>query len=349
MRDHEHEPRDEGHGHLHHDDHGHDHEQDHGHIHGGLIDPAILSNEQGLRAIQLSFAVLFITTLLQLVVVFLSGSVALFADAIHNLGDAFTAIPLGAAFVLERRKPTKHFTYGYGRVEDLAGVAVVLTVLASAIVAGYESIERLVYPREVHYLMAIAVASLIGFAGNEAVAVFRIRTGKQIGSAALIADGYHARTDGLTSLSVLLSAVGVGVGFPMADPIIGLVMTGLILKIVWESAAAVLTRLLDGVDPRVVDEIREVAAHVEGAARVIDVRLRWFGHRLHAELSVAVDPKISVQAGHEIAMNVRHELLHHVPFLSGVSIHVDPTTAAGEAHHPLPAHDHDGLGMHVHH
>jgi divalent metal cation (Fe/Co/Zn/Cd) transporter len=148
---------------------------------------------------------------------------------------------------------------------------------------------------------------------------------------------------------VLVSAIGIALGFPLADPIIGLLMTGLILKIVWESATAVLMRLLDAIDPQVVREIREAASRTPNVAGVADVRLRWLGHRLHAELSIAVDPKMSVRHGHDVAVGVRHRLLHQVPFLSGIAIHIDPTTACGEEHHALPSHDHDGLGFHPHH
>jgi cation diffusion facilitator family transporter len=343
-RDHLHDEHDHGHG-AH---HGHDDGDRHRHVHD-TVDPRMLSSQRGIRAVQLSFAGLLATTLLQLVVVFLSGSVALLADTIHNFADASTAIPLGVAFALGRRKPTERFTYGYGRVEDLAGVAVVLTILASAIFAGYESISRFIHPREVQHLAAVAVASLIGFAGNEGVAVFRIKTGREIGSAALIADGYHARTDGLASLSVLISAAGIALGFPLADPIIGLLMTGLILKIVSESAMAVLMRLLDAIDPQLVGKIREAASRTPNVLRVADVRLRWLGHRLHCELSIAVNPEMSVREGHDVAVGVRHRLLHHVPFLSGIAVHIDPSTACGEEHHALPSHDHDGLGVHRHH
>src|SRR5260370_38473647 len=175
-------------------EHGYDHGGGHGHTHG-TIDPSIISTQRGLWAIKWSFIGLMVTTALQLVVVYFSGSIALLADTIHNLGDACTAIPLGIAFILGKRKPSKRFTYAYGRMEDLAGVVVVLTILASAIVAGYESIQRVLPPRPVGFLSAVAPASIIGFLGNEGVAIFRIKVGREMGSAALIADGYHARTD----------------------------------------------------------------------------------------------------------------------------------------------------------
>lgn len=330
-----------------HKTHGHSHESGHGHTHG-TINPSILTSERGIWAVKWSFIGLLITTLIQITVFFFSGSIALLADTIHNLGDACTAIPLAIAFWLARRKPSKRFTYGFGRVEDLAGVFVVLTILASAIWAGYESFQRLLHPQPVTYLWAVAIAAVVGFIGNEGVAMFRIKVGKEMGSAALIADGYHARTDGFASLSVLLSAIGVWLGFPLADPIIGLLMTALILKIVWESAQSVFTRLLDGVDPQVVDEIREAASNTSGVDAVTDVRVRWLGHRLHAELNIAVNPELSVGEGHELALKTQHELQHKLPFLSGVSIHLDPINESGEEHHQILEHAHDGLPAHSH-
>lgn len=229
--------------------HNHNHEHDdHGHTHGA-VDPSIATSERGIWAVKWSFVGLFATALLQLVVVVLSGSVALLSDTIHNFGDAATAIPLWIAFALTRLGASRRFTFGYGRVEDLAGVLVVLIILFSAVVAGYQAVERLINPHPVELLGAVAAASLLGFIGNEAVAVFRIRVGRQIDSAALVADGYHARTDGWTSLAVLLGATGVWLGYPMADPIVGLLIAAAILVIVWQSGKMVFTRLLDGVEP----------------------------------------------------------------------------------------------------
>jgi cation diffusion facilitator family transporter len=222
---------------------GHDHSGagGHGHTHG-VIDASITTTDRGLWAIKWSFIILASTATLQFVVVILSSSVALLADMIHNFGDATTAIPLWFAFVLARRKPSATFTYGLGRVEDLAGILIVLIILFSALVAGYQAINRLLHPQAVTHLGWLAAAGVIGFLGNEAVAIFRIRVGRQMNSAALIADGYHARTDGLTSLAVVLGAVGVWFGYPLADPIIGLLITVAIMGIVWQSARAVLTR-----------------------------------------------------------------------------------------------------------
>ena len=275
------------HGHSHSDSHSeHTH---HAHTHGA-VDPSILSTERGIWAIKWSFVGLFATAVFQVVIVLLSGSVALLADTIHNFGDAVTAIPLWVAFTLGRRKPSKRFTYGLGRVEDLAGVIIVLIILLSAFVAGFLSIDRFLYPQAVGYLWAVIIASVIGFLGNEAVAIFRIKVGKEIGSAALIADGYHARVDGLTSLAVLFGAVGVWLGYPLADPIVGLVISAAILRIVWESGRAVFTRLLDGIDPEVLDEIKQAVRPIQGVHDVTEVRVRWLGHRLHAEINISVSP-----------------------------------------------------------
>ena len=328
--------------------HPHDHDQGaHDHIHG-VVDPSIITTERGIWAIKWSFWGLLATALFQVVIVLLSGSVALFADTIHNFGDAATAIPLWFAFKLARRKPSATFTYGYGRVEDLAGVAIVLTILLSALVAGYESVNRFFHPQPVTYLWAVITASVVGFLGNEAVALFRIRVGKEIGSAALVADGYHARVDGLTSLAVLCGAVGVWLGFPLADPIVGLLITVAIFRIVWESGKSIFTRLLDGVDPEVIDDIKHAVNHTPGVEDVSEVRVRWLGHRLHAELNIAVAPDITVEKGHEIAKDVRHQLLHHLRYLSNATIHVDPLNASGEKHHRIAEHAHGDLSTHSH-
>lgn len=307
------------------DGHGHD---PHGHTHG-VIDPTIAATDRGIWAIKWSFAILAITAVLQLVIVFASGSVALLADTIHNFGDATTAIPLGVAFVLARRRPTKTFTYGFGRVEDLAGVLIVAIILVSALVAGYEAIDRLIHPRGLTQLSWVMVAGVIGFIGNEAVAVFRIRIGRQMNSAALIADGYHARTDGLTSLAVVLGAAGVWLGFPLADPIVGLLITLAIFGIVWQSSRAVLTRMLDGVEPSVVDEIHHAAEHVSGVKRITDAKARWLGHRLHAEATIAVDPDSSLAVANDIAGALERELHAHLPALAVANIQFE----RGEVRH----------------
>ena len=320
---------------------------DRAHTHG-VVDPSIFTSQRGIWALKWSLFGLLATAMFQVVIVSLSGSVALLADTTHNIGDALTAVPLWIAFSLARLKPNKRFTYGYGRVEDLAGVAIVLAILLSAVVAGYESINRFFHPQEIKYLWAVVVASIIGFAGNEAVAILRIKVGKEIGSAALVADGYHAQADGLTSLAVLLGVVGVWLGYPLADPIVGLLITAAILGIVWESGRPVFIRLLDGVDPEIIDEIGHAVNHTLGVQEVSEVRVRWLGHRLHAELNIAVASELLVEEGHEIAKRVRHQLLHHLDYLSDAIIHVDPVDASGQKYHRIAEHEHDGLPAHVH-
>ena len=315
--------------HSHQEEHG---PVSHGHSHGA-VDGEILASERGIWATKISLGALLATAIVQLVIVWFTGSVALLADTIHNFGDAATAIPLWAAFTLSRKLPTKRFNYGYGRAEDLAGLLIVLSILSTGIFAAYQSITRLGDPPEIDYVWIVALAAVIGFAGNEAVALFRIKIGKEIGSAALIADGHHARVDGLTSLAVLFGAIGVWLGYPLADPIVGLVISAAILRIVVETARSVFSRLLDGVEPEVPDEVRNVAALTDGVRQVAEVRVRWLGHKMLAEVNIAVDRGLPVEVGHDIAEDVHHRLLHHLKYLSNATVHVDPVGLAGEEHH----------------
>jgi cation diffusion facilitator family transporter len=319
----------------------------HAHTHGP-VDPTILTTQRGIWAIKWSLFGLGATALVQVVIVWLSGSVALLADTIHNFGDAATAVPLWIAFVLARRPASQRFTYGLGRVEDLAGILIVGLILCSAIVAGYQSLSRLLNPQPIAYLGAVAVAAMIGFLGNEAVALFRIKVGKDIGSAALMADGYHARVDGWTSLAVFVGTIGTWFGYPIVDSIVGLVIALAILRLVWESGVAMFTRLLDGIEPTVLEEVKHAVRHTPEVHEVTQVRVRWAGHRLHAELNIAVRPQLSVAQGHAIATEVRHQLLHHLPHLANAMIHVDPLDASGEEHHWIVEHVHGDLPAHAH-
>jgi len=327
--------------------HQHGSDQSHDHTHG-VIDPSLFTTERGIWAVKWSLVGLLITALFQVLIVAISGSVALLADTIHNFGDASTAIPLWIAFRIVRMKPTKRFSYGFGRVEDLAGVIIVIVILFSAIVAGYESIQRLFNPQPVTNLWAVVIASILGFLGNELVAIFRLRVGKEIHSAALIADGYHARVDGLTSLGVLAGAIAVWLGFPLGDPIVGLLISLTILRIVWKSAKDVFTRLLDGVDPEVIDEIQHAAGHIPEVLSVSDIRVRWIGHRLHAEVNLAVDPAHSVSEAHAVSCDARHEIMHKLPYLSNVIVHIDPEDESGEQFHNIQEHSHGEFEPHYH-
>jgi cation diffusion facilitator family transporter len=354
---------DHGHDHHHGHDHNHGHEHErvaHGHAHdhshgngvlAGLVhlvrphsheaadkvDAVMEASAEGMRALWISLAVLGATAVIQAAVAALSGSVALLGDPLHNAADALTAVPVGIAFVVGRRRPTRRYNYGYGRAEDLAGVVIVILILASSALAAYEAVSRLVHPRHVADLIAVAVAALVGFAGNELVARYRIRVGRKIGSAALVADGLHARTDGFTSLAVLLGAGGVALGWNWADPVIGLVITVAILAVLYQAAREVYRRLMDAVDPALVDQAEQTLHATPGVLGVGLVRLRWVGHQLWAECEIVVSGTITAVQAHQVAVNAEHDLLHALPRLSAVLVHADPQSSA-DLHAVLASH-----------
>lgn len=307
----------------------------HGHDPAQVTDAQLEGSRQGQRALLVSVLGLGATALLQALVVWLSGSVALLGDTLHNLADALTAVPLAVAFRLGRRPATRRYTYGYGRAEDLAGIAIVTFIAASAALAAFEAVRRLREPAEVRYLGVVAVAALIGFAGNELVARYRIVVGRRIGSAALVADGLHARTDGFASLAVLLGVGGVALGLPLADPVIGLAITGAILVVGWDAARQVYRRLMDAVDPSLVERVERVLRATPGVLGVGELRLRWIGHRLRAECAVVVDHHLTVVEGHHIAEEAEHRLLHEVPRLTAALVHADPFPHQGSDYHEL--------------
>lgn len=344
-----HAARDPGdHGDHGHRDDGHDHRagllgsilgvfRPHSHDAADKVDKALETSDRGIWALKISLIGLGTTAVFQLIVVAISGSVALFADTVHNFSDALTAVPLWIAFALGRRAASRRYTYGFGRAEDLAGVFIVVMIALSAAVAGWESVQRLFNPQPLDNIGWVIAAAIIGFAGNEAVAIFRIRVGKEIGSAALVADGHHARADGFTSLAVLFGALGVLAGFPIADPIVGLIITVAILFVLRQAARDIWRRLMDAVDPAIVDRL-ESSADVDGVEDVNDVRVRWLGHRLEAELSIVVDADLPTQSSHAIAEAVRHALFHTEPMLAAVSVHIDPCTHHGRDNHAQTAH-----------
>ncbi|WAM16878.1 cation diffusion facilitator family transporter [Rhodococcus sp. JS3073] len=333
-----------GHGHSHGHGHGHRHSggvrgaireifAPHSHDSADSVDDALEASEIGIRAVKISLVVLGVTALAQVIVVGLSGSVALAADTVHNFSDALTAVPLWIAFALGRRAATRRFTYGYGRAEDLAGLFVVVMIALSAVVAGVEATRRLLDPVPIDHLGWVALAGVIGFAGNEWVALYRIRVGRRIGSAALVADGLHARTDGFTSLAVVLGAGGVAVGLPLADPVVGLVITAAILLVLRTAARDVFRRLMDGVDPELVDAAERALAAEPGVVGVRSVKMRWIGHHLHADAELDVDPSTSLRDAHRVAHTAEHALTHAVPKLNTALIHA------------YPAHDAEQVGQ----
>ena len=301
-----------------------------GHSHSvvDMVDDTMESNAKGIRALKISLVGLTLTASFQLVIVLISGSVGLLADTIHNFGDAGTSIPLWVAFALTKRGASRRFTYGYGKTEDVAGVVIVLIIFFSACVAFWESVSKIIHPQPVSNLWWVAAAAVIGFVGNEAVAVFRIRTGKEIGSAALVADGQHARIDGFTSLAVLLGVFGVWLGFPIFDPIVGILITIAILFIVKDAGRSVWNRLIDGIEPEILAEIEHAPMHVEGVLGVKSVRARWIGHRVYSDVQVSVDPSLSVEAGQEIAEQVEQSMRDHVRLLGEAVVRVTPRAPA---------------------
>lgn len=337
----------------HHDTGGHDHHALHAHGAIGLvrslfaphshdamdsIDQALVASDDGMKALKISFGVLAATAMVQLVVVLASGSVALLGDTVHNAADSLTALPLALAFWLERKPPTRRYTFGYGRMEDLAGMFIVVVIAASSAFTAWEAVDRLIHPQTVHHVGWVVVAGVVGFAGNEFVAVYRTRVGRSIGSAALVADGYHARTDGLTSLAVVAGALGVAAGWPSADPVMGLVITVAIVAIVKNAARDIYRRLMDSVDPRLVDHVEAVLASVDGVEAVETVRIRWIGHELRAEAVIVSDTCLSLTAAHAIAELAHHRLLHEIPRLTEALIHSDPGTDGRATGHDLTAH-----------
>lgn len=305
------------------------------------MDAALRTSRDGLRALWGSFAVLLVTAGIQAVVYVSSGSVALLSDTLHNVADACSAVPLAIAFTLGRRAATKAHTYGFGRAEDLAGLAVVVLITASAVVAGIESVGRLLHPADIRGPLVVAIAAVVGFLGNEVAARARIRVGRRIGSAALVADGLHARVDGYTSLSVLLAAGGSALGWRWVDPVVGMLVTVMIVVVLLGAGRQVFGRLLDRVEPDTVDRVRELAAATPEVRAVSDVKLRWSGHGLLAELTICVDRDASLLHAHEVAHAVEHELLHGVHRLVRAHVHPHPYPVPGADDHAAVAHHED--------
>lgn len=299
----------------------------HSHDAAEQIDDALEADASGRRALIISLIGLGLTAAVQGIVVALSGSVALLGDTAHNIADALTAVPLLVAFTLARRPPSKRYTYGLGRAEDLGGLFVIAMIALSSVFAAYEAISRLVHPRTVTHLWVVAAAGLIGFLGNETVAQYRIRVGRSIGSAALVADGLHARTDGFTSLAVLLGAGGAGLGWRWADPVVGLLITVAILGVLRTAVAQVGARLMDAVDPALVDQATASVRSVDGIEEVRELRIRWIGHTLRAEVDATVDSGLSLVDAHDLAHHAEEHLLHDIRRLTAATIHISPSRA----------------------
>lgn len=344
--DHEHH---DDHAHEHHDEHDHD-EQGHGHGHEhGRVDADLYGNRAGLRAVQISTIGMLLVALIQFSIALIGGSAGLFADALHNLGDVLTTIALWIAFVISNRAANQRYTYGYYRTEDLAGIFIVLVIIASAVAGAVESIQKLTSGSAPQQLVLSMAAALVGVAGNEILAQYKISVGKRINSVPLIADGQHSRIDGLTSLAAFIGLIGVSLGLRIADPIAGLVITVVILSVVYSTSRSVIQRLLDAVDPHVVPSILALASAVPGVEAVNDVRARWVGHTLHVSLNIEVEPELTLIKAHEIAEVVRHELFHNIKGLSEAIIHTDPCSHSGNHHQMLAHHTQAAQQLMEHH
>jgi cation diffusion facilitator family transporter len=334
---HTHEHEEHNHDHDH-DEHEHD-DHDHGHSHEhGRVDADLYGNRAGLRAVQISTAGMLLVSAIQFAIAMIGGSAGLFADALHNFGDVFTTIALWIAFVISNRTANQRYTYGYYRAEDLAGIFIVLVIIASATASAVESVQKLISgntPTQIYLSMA---AALVGVAGNELLAQYKISVGKRINSVPLIADGQHSRIDGLTSLAAFVGLVGVELGFPKADPIAGIVITIVIVTVVFSTSRSVLQRLLDAVDPHIVPTIITTALAVPGVEQVTDIRARWVGHTLHVVMNIEVDAELTLSKAHAIAEEVRHRLFHDIKGISEVLIHTDPSSVSGDHHQEMAHH-----------
>lgn len=323
-------------GHEHHDDRRHGAHSDHGHDHGAL-DREVVTNRRALRAVVLSVFGLGATALAQFAVVAVSGSVALLSDALHNAGDVLGTLTLIVAFTVARRPPSDRYPFGWRRAEDIGGLIIVALIAASAVVAGWESVNALV--GEGHAVANTRwafAAAIIGILGNEGVARYKIHVGRQIDSPALIADGQHARTDSLASAGAAAGIAGAWLGAPLLDPVAGLAITAVIVWTLVDVGRAVLRRLLDATDPALVDVVRG-AAHGDGVVGVHDVRVRHAGRAAFVQLHVEVDGGMALRDAHAVAEGVRHRILHADPRVAACDVHVDPAgdadAHAATAHH----------------
>jgi cation diffusion facilitator family transporter len=351
-------------GHEHGHDHDHDHDHQHGHSHSGhsqshehhhhhddslwgiiagalhlpgyghthdrpaQSDP-LYTNELGIRTVKWALAALGLTTILQIIIYMTSGSVALLADTVHNLGDALNSVPLWIAFVLARRVGNKRYNYGYGRAEDIAGLLIVVSIGFSAGYILWESIQKFINPEPPDHLPWVAAAALIGFVGNEIVAILQIQVGRRIGSEAMITDGRHAQVDGLTSLSVLTAVIGVALGAPIVDPIVGILMGIAIVFITRDAIVAMWYRLMDAIDPRLYEQSEQTLTRHKTIKSVEQLRLRWVGHALYLEARLALDSTLTTAEADKVVGAVCHDLYHTIPNLTDTMISITPWNANG--------------------
>ena len=290
-----------------------------------INDVAFNSNQLGIRTVWIALFVLSLTAVLQIGIVAISGSVALLSDTAHNIGDSINSIPLLVAFYLARRVATRRYTYGCGRAEDVAGIFIVLSIVVSAGIVFWESGQKLFNPQPLQNIPWVVAAAIIGFIGNELVALLQIRVGRQIGSEAMVVDGLHARTDGLTSLAVLIAAAGSVLGLPILDPIVGLAIGVIILFIARGAVKSIWYRLMDAVDPMLVTRLEHYATETEGVIQVTRLRLRWVGHQLFGEMVLVVADQASLAETQAIRDRVIARVRQAVPSVAELTIEFVPS------------------------
>lgn len=298
---------------------------DHGETDSVVVDTAVRDNSLGIITIWAALVLLWVTTAIQAVLYLQSNSVALLADTAHNLVDAMNSIPLLIAFYLTARAATRRFTYGFGRAEDIAGILIVVSIVYSAYHIIIESIDRFFNPYPLENLGLIALAAVIGFVGNEAVAMLQTRVGKRIGSDAMVADGQHARVDGITSLAVLVAVGGAWLEIPIIDPIIGVVIGVAIIGIAFQAIKKVFMRIMDAVDPSLTNQIEHYVSQVPGVDELKKLRVRWVGHRLFAEVTATIDEDRTMVESNSIAQRIQVALFEAIPAMGEVVVQLQPS------------------------
>lgn len=306
---------------------GHSHEDGHGHM------PRYREGEPKTTSVfVVSFFLLGAMATFQTGIAVFSGSVSLLSDAFHNIADALTGVPLWIAFSLAGRQPTRRYSYGYGKFEDLAGILIVGLILSSAIVSLVRSVERFVHPQVFHHPVWVALASVTGFLGNEAVAFLRIRAGRKTGSVSLVADGQHARVDGFASLSVLVGVAGSVTGYPIVDPVVGMLLGFSILLIAVRMIRDVGMHLSDGIEPETLDRIRHAAMDSGSVLSVSRARARWMGHSISCDLCLVLDDQSSLEDAAREGRLAEERIRKALPFTGDVLVVVAP--AGGERPSP---------------
>ena len=340
----DHHHHEHGHSHAHHH-HSHDHHHHHSdnilvkiamvlhlpgfahdHSHADLAgDRAFLDNQLAIRTVWIALVALGLTTALQVVIYAASGSVALLADTVHNLGDALNSVPLVDRILFRTSTGEPQVYLRLWPSGGYRGVFIVISIGFSAAYILFESVQRLFNPRELENLEWIALASLVGFVGNELVALMQIRVGRRIGSDAMIADGQHALIDGLTSLAVLIAVIGTLIGVPILDPIVGIVIAFAIVGITWNAIKAVWYRIMDAVDPHLVEHVDTHVRGIEGVAAIEALRMRWVGHRMYGVLKVRVAPGTTLEESQRIVAAAQREAAHVIPQMDELTVQVVTT------------------------